>query len=73
MTRRFTSLTREERAALLDAKQSRFLERVAKALGPDPNSDTPSCFRQKRGRTAIPVVRTEGTYTPLKTAGIATV
>jgi hypothetical protein len=55
MTRRFTSLSREERTALLDAKQSRFLENLAKAMGPDPDSNTPSRFLQRRGRTAIPV------------------
>jgi hypothetical protein len=55
MTRRFTSLSREERTALLDAKQSRFLENLAKAMGPDPDSSTPSRFLQRRGRTAIPI------------------
>ena len=57
MTQRFLSLPREERTASLDAKQTAFLERVAEALGPNLNGSTPMCFRQKRGRTAIPVVR----------------
>jgi hypothetical protein len=59
-TRRFTSLTRQERETLIDTKEARSRERLArelKAFGPDPNGDTPSCFRQKRGRPAIPVVR----------------
>ena len=57
MPKRFTSLPRAERAALLNAKQTRFLEDLARtleALGPDPKGDTPSCFRQRQGRPAIP-------------------
>jgi hypothetical protein len=53
MTQRFLSLSREERVASLDAKQSRFLEHLARkldALGPDPNGDTSNCFHQRRGR-----------------------
>ena len=54
---RFLSLPREEPAASLDAKRTAFLERIAEALGPNPNGSIPKCFRQKRGRSAIPVVR----------------
>jgi hypothetical protein len=70
MTERFTSLTRQEREALIDTKETRFLEHLARkleVLGPDPDSGTPSCFHRRRGRTAIPVVR-EGTH--IKTAGM---
>ena len=41
MSRRFLSLSRKERAALLDAKQDRFLKRLAReleALGPNPKA-----------------------------------
>jgi hypothetical protein len=53
MTKRFLALSREERAALLDAKQTAFLKHLAQALGPDPDGDTLSCFCQERGRAAI--------------------
>ena len=58
MTRRFLSLSPKARAAFLNAKQSRFLERLARELdplGPAPNGDTPHCFRQRIGRPSIPV------------------
>jgi len=60
MPKRYLSLSPEARAAFLNAKQSRFLERLAReldALGPDPNGDTPNCFRQRIGRPAVPVRR----------------
>jgi hypothetical protein len=59
MTKRFLALSREEREALIDTKEARFRERLARSLeafGPDPNGDTPSCFRRKQERPAIPVV-----------------
>jgi hypothetical protein len=65
MTKRFLALSREEREALIDTKEARFRERLARSLeafGPDPNGDTPNCFRQERGRPAIPVVRIGGKY-----------
>jgi hypothetical protein len=52
MTKRFLSHSPEERAALLKAKQERFLGRVAEVLGPDPNA---SCFHRRRGRPATPI------------------
>ena len=58
MKKLYSSLSTRERAALLDAKQKVFLERLAHeldALGSDQKGGVPSCFRQKRGRTAIPV------------------
>ena len=63
MTQRFTSLSREERAALLDAKQSRFLENLARELDalssapPAPKPPPANVFYRKRGqlprRTAL--------------------
>jgi hypothetical protein len=50
MTQRFTSLSREEREALINAKEARFRENLAKAMGPDPDSNTPSRFHQRRIR-----------------------
>ena len=51
----------------LDTKQSRFLANLAReldALGPDPKGDTPSCFHQRRGPPAFPVVRPGGRVKP---------
>ena len=56
--KRYTALPSRERAALLDAKQKTFLDHLAReleALGVDERGGVPSCFRQRRGRTAIPV------------------
>ncbi len=68
MPRRFLlSLPPEERAVSLDTKQSRFLANLAReldALGPDPKGDTPSCFHQRRGPPAFPVVRPGGRVKP---------
>jgi hypothetical protein len=50
MTKRFLSHSPEERAALLNTKQERFLENLAKAMGPDPDSNTPRRFHQRRGQ-----------------------
>jgi hypothetical protein len=50
MTKRFLSHSPEERAALLKAKQERFLGRVAEVLGSDPNA---SRFHQRGGRHPV--------------------
>ena len=58
MRRLYSALSSRERAALLDAKRTAFLEALARnldALGSDEKGGVPSCFRQRRGRTAIPV------------------
>ena len=62
MTRRFLSLTREERAASLDAKQSRFLEDLAReldALSSAPSAPKPppaNLFYRKRGGLCSPAL-----------------
>ena len=58
MRRLYSALSSRERAALLDAKRTAFLEALARnldALGSDEKGGVPSCFRQRRGRTAIPI------------------
>ena len=58
MRKLYSALSSRERAALLDDKRTAFLEALAHqldALGADQKDSVPSCFRQKRGRTAIPV------------------
>ena len=67
-----SSLSPKERAALLEAKRTAFLEHLARelaAMGPDPKGNTPSCFRQKRGRTAIPVKTTAAPPMAIPTTG----
>ena len=62
MRKLYSALSSRERAALLEARQKAFLEALARnldALAADQKGSVPSCFRQKRGRTAIPV-RTKG-------------
>ena len=60
MTRRSLSLSREERAASLDAKQSRFLENLAReldALGSAPSAPKPppaNVFYRRKGRPLLP-------------------
>ena len=54
----YSALPSRERAALLDDKRMAFLEALAHqldALGANQKGGVSSCFRQKRGRTAIPV------------------
>ena len=58
MRKLYSALSSRERAALLDDKRTAFLEALAHqldALGGDRKGGVASCFRQKRGRTAIPV------------------
>ena len=55
MTKRFDSGPREQQETLIDAKQARFLERLARkleALGLDPNGPASRCFQRRCGRPA---------------------